>query len=386
MLFRSYRSRAELGRRETVVTALDRARRLRRNVNLGVNIDVPVSSLFTDILSAAGFTATQRSIDTMNDSVPFAVVDETPAGDGMELLRSVGAHAMFMAGNGVLRVVDRNFDFQQTAVGSYVNDFLGLQSDFSGDRIINDARISSEPRRAATEARTIGWIDAALSIPTSTTLTFFLGYLDPDTLERDTPAGTYAATFHQGLQATGIEHAGQCPSRERNGSLTDARGNDHRAGVYANSDKPIRDQWIYHAVADTVLANSLLRSLPEVDPDKVGVMGVSWGGIIVSTVMGIDTRFAFAIPVYGCGHLFDTGNHYERILANNRLYREVWDPIQHLANARMPVLWFSWPQDKHFPLGCLAASYHAAGGTQALALVPNMGHGQGPPEIGRAHV
>jgi len=34
---------------------------------------------------------------------------------------------------------------------------------------------------------------------------------------------------------------------------------------------------MYHAHADTMLANSLLRALPEVDANKIGVMGVSWG-------------------------------------------------------------------------------------------------------------
>jgi hypothetical protein len=44
----------------------------------------------------------------------------------------------------------------------------------------------------------------------------------------------------------------------------------------------------------------------------------------------------------------------------------------------MPVLWFSWPEDKHFPLDCLAACYGAAGGPQMVTLIPGMRHGHGP--------
>lgn len=51
----------------------------------------------------------------------------------------------------------------------------------------------------------------------------------------------------------------------------------HRHGIYGDSSEPLKDQWMYHAVADTILANSLLRSLPEVDAKKVGVAGISWG-------------------------------------------------------------------------------------------------------------
>ena len=53
-----------------------------------------------------------------------------------------------------------------------------------------------------------------------------------------------------------------------------------RKGIYADTGEPFKEQWMYHAVADTVLANSLLSSLPEVNADKVGLMGISWGGII----------------------------------------------------------------------------------------------------------
>lgn len=148
-----------------------------------------------------------------------------------------------------------------------------------------------------------------------------------------------------------------------------------RDGIYGDSAAPLSDQWIYHAVADTVLANSLLRSLPEVDADKVGVMGISWGGVIAATVIGIDERFAFAIPMYGCGKMADAENHYGRILGTNALYREAWDPVVRMDRVRMPVLWFSWPQDQHFPLDCQAACYRAAPGPHMVVLVPGMGHG-----------
>jgi dienelactone hydrolase len=128
-----------------------------------------------------------------------------------------------------------------------------------------------------------------------------------------------------------------------------------RNGIYGDSEAPLADQWIYHAVADTVLANSLLRSLPEVDADKIGVMGISWGGVITATAIGIDDRFAFAIPMYGCGSLSDEPNQYGRTLGTNTLYRQAWDPMVRMDRVKLPVLWFSWPQDQHFPLDCQAA-------------------------------
>jgi dienelactone hydrolase len=134
---------------------------------------------------------------------------------------------------------------------------------------------------------------------------------------------------------------------------------------------------MYHAVADTILANSLLRSLAGVDADKVGVMGISWGGVITSTVIGIDERFAFAIPTYGCGDLAEAGNQYGRALGSNQVYRQVWDPMVRMARVKTPMLWFSWPGDQHFPLNHQAACYRAAPGPHMVALIPGMKHGHG---------
>jgi len=157
-----------------------------------------------------------------------------------------------------------------------------------------------------------------------------------------------------------------------------------RKGIYVDSDESLAEQWMYHAVADTVLANSLLRSLPEVDVKKMGIAGISWGGVITSTVIGIDRRFAFAIPIYGCGHLFDADNQWGRALGDNTVYREVWDPMVRIKNARMPVLWLSWPGDEHFPLDCQSACYRAARGPRMVVLLPGMRHshpaGWNPPD------
>ncbi|MEZ5391281.1 MAG: acetylxylan esterase [Bryobacterales bacterium] len=108
-------------------------------------------------------------------------------------------------------------------------------------------------------------------------------------------------------------------------------GGPARDKIFADSGEPLEDQWIYQAVAQTVLANSLLRSLPEVDAEKVGVMGISWGGVVTSTVIGIDPRFAFAIPTYGCGHLFDAANQWALRSATTRRI------------AKSGTRWSAWP-------------------------------------------
>ena len=153
-------------------------------------------------------------------------------------------------------------------------------------------------------------------------------------------------------------------------------GGPARPGIFGDSAAPIKDQWMYHAIANVNLAAALLRSLPEVDPAKVGIMGCSWGGIITATAIGIDPRYAFAIPVYGCGGLDAIPNHYGGTLAKNEVYKQVWDANLRLNRARMPILWQSWPQDAHFSMEAFNNSRKKAGSeVSELCLIPGMGHG-----------
>jgi dienelactone hydrolase len=65
----------------------------------------------------------------------------------------------------------------------------------------------------------------------------------------------------------------------------------------------VTDDWPYHAVSNVILAHSLLRSLPEVDRERIALTGISWGGYTTDLVASVDARFKAAVPVYGCGFL-----------------------------------------------------------------------------------
>lgn len=175
----------------------------------------------------------------------------------------------------------------------------------------------------------------------------------------------------EGFAAISIDTEGQGPD----GLTSHAMGGPMRTGIYNDSADPIGDQFMYHACAATILANSLLRSLPEVDPDKIGVMGVSWGGVITSTVVGLDDRFAFAIPTYGCGDMHNSSSHWSS-LSSNELYKQVWDPMLRLDQAAMPIMWFSYPEEIIFPIDTQLNNHRSATSTtNMVCLKPGMGHG-----------
>lgn len=67
---------------------------------------------------------------------------------------------------------------------------------------------------------------------------------------------------------------------------------------YADSSLPLEATWMHYATRTTILAHTFLRSLVGVDPKKIGLVGISWGGVIASIVGGYDDRFSFLIPIY----------------------------------------------------------------------------------------
>lgn len=67
----------------------------------------------------------------------------------------------------------------------------------------------------------------------------------------------------------------------------------------------VADSWYYHTVAAIIRSISFLHSRIEVDKDRIGIMGISWGGYHTSVVAGVDDRVSAAIIVYGCGGLHE---------------------------------------------------------------------------------
>ena len=75
----------------------------------------------------------------------------------------------------------------------------------------------------------------------------------------------------------------------------------------STSFRDINKQWMYFAVSAAMKANSFLRRDMRIDKNKVGITGISWGGVITSLTMCADERFAFAVPVY-CNGNFTEGH------------------------------------------------------------------------------
>lgn len=193
----------------------------------------------------------------------------------------------------------------------------------------------------------------------------------------------------RGYAAISMDTCGCISAGPKQSHLRHEHGGPPGWGGFAAVDEPPQEQWTYHAVADVLLAHSLIRAFPQVDPARVGLTGISWGGYLTCIAAAADPRFRFAASVYGCGFLGDNSvwlPEFEKLGADRASrWLRLWDPSRYLPEATMPMLWVTGTNDFAYPPDSLQKSYRLPPGERTLCVRVAMDHGHGPgqraPEI-----
>ncbi|MBV9864273.1 MAG: acetylxylan esterase [Abitibacteriaceae bacterium] len=187
----------------------------------------------------------------------------------------------------------------------------------------------------------------------------------------------------RGYAAIAMDNCGSTPGGKHMDRPRHTHSGPAGWGGFDQIDWPLQDQWTYHAVADVVLANSLLRSMPDVDPQRIGITGISWGGYLTCIVAGVDNRFRFAVPVYGCGFLGEDSTWLPdfKHMGPERaaMWLSLWDPSRYLPHGTMPFLWVDGTNDFAYPLDSVQKSYSLPPGPRTLCTRVRMPHGHGGP-------
>ena len=182
----------------------------------------------------------------------------------------------------------------------------------------------------------------------------------------------------RGYIAIAIALEGQVPDDDPNWAYS----GPVRGGFFIDVLNDLSDQWFYHAVADIIMANSLLRTFPEVDSNNIGITGISWGGILTNVTTGIDNRFKFAIPVYGCGYLHTTPlyggaiNNFSETQRN--AYMDNWEPSLYIPFQNQPTLFVNGTNDFHFSMNAFTNTYKTFNSEKYLRIEYDMPHGHEP--------
>jgi len=149
-------------------------------------------------------------------------------------------------------------------------------------------------------------------------------------------------------------------------------------------DNP-RQAPIYHGAVALLRAVSFLQSRTEVDKDRIGMAGSSWGGFYTTLMIGVDPRLKAGASMFGSGSLHLGNNWWDGAGPDpkrNAAFRARWkttlDPSARLAKSKTPIAWFTGTNDLFYWLPAVLDTYREAGGPKHLALLPNFDHALTP--------
>jgi dipeptidyl aminopeptidase/acylaminoacyl peptidase len=167
--------------------------------------------------------------------------------------------------------------------------------------------------------------------------------------------------------------------------LPNPRGSDGRGQDFV---RPIVGDMGGADAQDLLSGVDALVSRGIADPDRLGVMGVSYGGFMSAWLITQDPRFRAAIPVapftnHVTEHLLSNIPHFEALFLADRWNNPggsyfMRSPIMHAHRARTPTLNVCGALDRSAP-PTEAAQFHSAllenGIESALVTYPEEGHG-----------
>ena len=139
------------------------------------------------------------------------------------------------------------------------------------------------------------------------------------------------------------------------------------------------EMWTYQAVAAAIRGHSLLAAQKEVDKNRIGITGISWGGYLTCIIAGLDHRLKVAVPVYGCGYLDQNSVWLPTFEQMTPEMRQRWvgffDPSQYLDGVNCPILFLNGSNDFAYPMDSYQKSYRLVKSPMSLSLRVRLPHG-----------
>lgn len=136
--------------------------------------------------------------------------------------------------------------------------------------------------------------------------------------------------------------------------------------------------YLVHAVAASRNGITYLTQRKEVDAKRIGMVGLSWGGVLTLLTNGQDQRLKTAVNVFGAGYLPEgcTWQTYFEVMSEEELntWNALIDPKNFLKSQNAPVLFITGTNDHCYYLPTFQKSYQEVAAPKNLLLVPNLRH------------
>lgn len=154
-------------------------------------------------------------------------------------------------------------------------------------------------------------------------------------------------------------------------------GPDMEVRNLLNTSDPTNNYLLF-AVAAARNGIGFLAKQPEVDRNRIGMLGLSWGGVLTLLTNGQEPRLKAAVDVFGAGFIPEGCTWEDRFRSKSHLERLRWnrllDPSNFLASQRSPILFITGTNDHCYYLHTFQKSYDRVKMEKQYYLVANLRH------------
>jgi cephalosporin-C deacetylase-like acetyl esterase len=168
------------------------------------------------------------------------------------------------------------------------------------------------------------------------------------------------------------------PGKGENRSSSRSTGPDMNVPVLLRTQPDPSYNYLVHAVAAARNGITYLTQRKEVDPERIGMIGLSWGGVLTLLTNGQDNRLKAAVNVFGAGYIPEGCTWEDRFFTMSGRERDCWnayiDPKNFLASQHAPILFITGTNDHCYYLPTFQKSFAAVGAEKSYWLVPNLRH------------
>jgi dienelactone hydrolase len=162
--------------------------------------------------------------------------------------------------------------------------------------------------------------------------------------------------------------------------LSEGRWKSYQYGQHRFIASPdITTSTVFDGVLSTIQALYLLRAQTDVNKERIGVVGVSWGGYLTTMVTGIAGRYIHAsFSVFGSG-FYDHGSSFLRELnampdSEKKLWLQYLDAGRRIEKVKTPFFIAAAANDNFFYPPAVMATLDAMKGPVNHLFAPNANH------------
>jgi len=188
------------------------------------------------------------------------------------------------------------------------------------------------------------------------------------TIERVLACGAH------GMAGLSIDLPGKGDGRERSRST----GPDMTVRQLFTVLPRLEDNYLYNAALACMRGITFLRTREEVDPDRITMMGVSWGGYTTLLVSSLDERLRAAVDVFGGGFIRERSTWERYISSRPAAQADTWeanfDASRYAGHIRKPILFVTGTNDNCYYLPRFLRTYELVSAKKSLLLRPNLDH------------